>query len=447
VDQVTETLSEYAFELSHADLTEQATHGMLGRLVDSVGCALGAYDGEPSVVAQQMARAASGKPPARVLLSGDVTSPEMAAFANTMMVRYLDFNDTYFAAQGGHPSDTIGAMLAVAGAWELSGRDAMLGMVTAFEIFAALGECDWRIGQPPRLAVSTAAATAKILGLGRAGIANAISLAFVSNSSTPGEASDVISGGHQSMWKAGGPANAARGGLFAARLAALGMTGPQEPFKAKGAQASERTVPALGGRGAEFHTHRTSIKFFPAQFNCQAGIFAAIQMRKALGGVPVESVTVSTYRHAYLSTSGPEKWDIVNRETADHSMPYVVAAALLDGELGVSQFTQERIDDPALQALMRRITVREDPEMTELFPDAQVTSIEAVTSDGTTHHVEVTHPRGHYRNPMTDEDIERKFRSMALAHMTPDACDAALARLWAIESEANVADLVAALKV
>ena len=446
MDAITRTLSAYAVELSHADLTEQAVHGMRQRLVDSAACALGAYDSEPALIARDLARSSPGEPPARVLLSGDAASPEMAAFANTVMVRYLDFNDTYFAAAGGHPSDTVGGVLAGAGAWGLSGRDAILAMVTAYEIFCVLGEVEARVGQPTRAAIATAAATGKMLGLDLEGVAHAVSLALTTNPAPAGGAAGALGEGRQSMWKAGAPANAARGGVFAARLAALGMRGPEAPFAGR-SMLAEAGLPPLGGRGAAFHTDRTSIKFFPAQFNSQAAIFAALELREALAGEPVEHLAVSTYRHAYVSTAGSEKWDLVNRETADHSMPYVVAAAFLDGELGVAQFTRERMDDPALRDLMGRITVREDPEMTKLFPDAQATTIEATTADGVKRRAEVVHPRGHYRNPMTDEDISRKFRAAARAHMTEDACEAALAALWAFDSASSAAEAMESLRV
>ena len=170
MDAITRTLSAYAVELSHADLTEQAVHGMRQRLVDSVACALGGV--------RQRARALSHASwPGRRRASRQrasccramPASPEMAAFANTVMVRYLDFNDTYFASAGGHPSDTVGGVVAVAGAWGLSGRDAMLGMVTAYEIFCVLGEVEARVGQPTRAAIATAAATGKMVGLDQRG--------------------------------------------------------------------------------------------------------------------------------------------------------------------------------------------------------------------------------------------------------------------------------------
>jgi 2-methylcitrate dehydratase len=447
VDAITELLSTYAAELSHDDLTADAVRGMKRRLVDSMACAIGGRDGEPVAIARELARGTISTPPERILFSGEETTPELAAFANGVMVRYLDFNDSYFSLAGGHPSDTIAATLAMADALRLSGRDALRAMVTAYEVFCALGEVDRLttrgIDHSLHVAVGSAVGAGKAMGLDAERMAHAISIALVSNVSLK-----VSHDGQLSMWKGGSAANAARNGVFAARLAGSAMPGPGEQFAADGGLTGvlgeTPDLPVMGGRGQPFHTDRTSMKHFPAQDTAQAAIWAAAELRGRLGRVVPSSVLIHTYRRAVGSGAGPEKWRVTDRETADHSIPYLVAAMLLDGKVGPAEFTDARIADPALHELMARIEVREEPAMTARFPGAHAARIEAV-ADGVTHVVDVDNAKGHAANPLSNGEIEAKFRRLADGVLPAAACDRALARLWAFDDEPDVSEWVRSL--
>ncbi len=450
MDALTEHLSAYVAGLTYDDIPARAAHGVKVRLVDTIGCAIGGRDGPPVALGRALAREASAATPARVWLTGERTTPELAVFTNELMVRYLDFNDTYFAFEGGHPSDTIAATLTLSDALGLSGRDALVAMVAAYEVFCGLGEVQKPsaklIDHSLHVAIGSAAGASKALELNAERTAHAISIALTANLGLR-----IARDGRLSMWKAGSAANSAQAGVFAARLAEKGMTGPDEAFYADSGLAGilgERTpLPSLGGPSHPFHTDLSSIKAFPAQFNAQAAVWAALGLREQLGGAQpdrIDRIAVRSYRQAITSSADPEKWRVRDRETADHSIPYLVAVALLDGEVTTRQFTDERIADSAVQELMTRIEVTEDPAMSSRFPGAQAARIEAVVG-GETYVTEIENAKGNAANPLSDSEVEAKFRSLAAGALPEKQIDALLSRLWAFEEEAAAAQVISAM--
>ena len=450
MDALTKHLSNYVADLRFEAIPSSAIHGLCVRLVDSIGCALGGRDGESVRIAREMALGTIGNLSAKVWLTGEKSTPELAAFANELLVRYLDFNDTYYALEGGHPSDTIAPVLTLADALNLNGREAITAMVAAYEVFCGLGEVhkpsDKGIDHSLHVAIGTAAGASKLLGLDAEKTANAISIALTATLGLK-----VSRDGKLSMWKAGAPANAAQSAGFAARLADKGMTGPDEAFHSEsglaGILGTRTPSPALGGDGAAFHTDRTSIKAFPAQFTAQASIWAALELRTQLssGSMP-DRISVTSYRQAITSSADPDKWFVEDRETADHSIPYLVAVALLDGAVTTAQFTKERIADPAISELMQRIEVTEDPEMTKLFPGKQAARIEA-TVDGQSLAVDIANSKGNADNPLSDAEVEAKFKSLAHGALSKQQAGSLLKRMWAFDREPSVSAFVGSLEL
>ena len=449
MDAVTEAIATYAVGLTYADIPPDALHGMKARLVDSVGCALGALDAEPVAIARKLAGATQGSPPAQVWFSGERTSVEMAAFANALMVRYLDFNDTYLVREGGHPSDTIAPTLAVADALGLSGRDALVAMVAAFETAASLSEVERlspaNLDHSLHVAVGAAVGASRAMGLDHQRTGHAIAMTVTSNPSLK-----IARDGQLSMWKAGSAANAGKNGVFCARLASLGMTGPDGAYLAPSGLAGVIPEPTAIPAYESFHTHRSSLKMFPAQYNAQAPIWAALELRRQLAerapGAMTESIVVTTYGRAVGSAADPAKWQVHDRETADHSIPYLVAVALTDGEVTPAQFTPERIADPTVQALLARVEVREDPQMSAAFPGTQAARIVALV-DGESYTAYVPNSRGNAQNPLSDDEIEGKFRSLAHSVLADDRVDGVLARMWAFDEEPTVSAWAKSLDV
>jgi 2-methylcitrate dehydratase len=236
------------------------------------------------------------------------------------MIRNLDFNDTW---PGGHPSDCLGPLLALAEAAGADGRRLLTSMVVAYEIFARLSDAaqfrerGWDQGYA--VGLSTAAGLGSLLGLSREQIGHGLAICAVGN--VPLRATRA---GQLSLWKGAATAYAARNGVFGLLLAAEGMTGPDRPIEGRHGLWEQVTGPfelaEFGARGGAFLTPNVRLKFWPVEYNGQAGVWAARELRSRLPLAEIEDISIGTYWSAWHEIgSEPEKWDPRTRETADHS--------------------------------------------------------------------------------------------------------------------------------
>ena len=416
MDRTADLLADYASSLTYEDLTPEAAHHVRRRLLDSLGCAIGAYNSEPARITRKLAGQISHSQPARIIGSGDMSSPDMAAFANAVMVRYLDCNDNFFSVAGGHPSDMIPAALAVADATHASGAQAMTAIAVAYQAFCSiadqipLGELGW--DQGVLAALGSACAAANVMRLSPEQTREAISLAV-----TPNLALGQTRVGELSMWKGCATAAAARAGVFAAMLAREGMSGPPEPFEGRRGLWEQLGWSAdleySATRDADFKVVEPGFKYFPSQIHTQSAIWMALALRDKVSIEDIESVHLETY-HAAWSSAGndPNKWDPRTRETADHSLPYLIAVALTDGAVTPASFEDARLHDPALRPLMVRISVSERADYTERYPKAQPSTMTLTTRLGDRLMEEAQYPKGHPRNPLSDAEVEEKFNRL-----------------------------------
>jgi 2-methylcitrate dehydratase len=451
MDKTTTTLANAIAGLQYEHLTPAAIGAIRNRLIDSIGCAIGGYKSEPAAIARRLAAEASGKPPARILGSGESTSMEMAAFANAVMVRYLDCNDTFIAKGSGHPSDMIPACLAVAEAHHASGRDTMTAVAAAYEVFTGFAEV---VGLRERgwdqgvfVVLGAAAAAAKLLGLTAPQIAEALSIAVSSNIPTR-----QARAGELAMWKGCATAAAARGGVFSALLAQKGMTGPTAPIEGKHGMWDQVTGPfqlgKLCGAGQPFGIERSNLKFFPAEYHSQAPLWVAIELRRKVRPEDIESIAIQTYYTAWSEIgSEPEKWDPQTRETADHSLPYLFALGLVDGAIRADSFSDERLRDPRLRSLMPKISIAENEEFTREFPGKLTSRFEVKTRDGRTLVETASWPKGHARNPMSDADVESKFAGLTEGLIKAAQRDRLLAALRDVDKAADVGSVLELVRV
>jgi len=450
MDATTEYLSDYACRLTYDALSPEAVHQVKRTLVDTLGCGAGAFDGEPASIARRMAARVQGNPPARILGTTKTTSTDLAAFTNTVLVRYLDCNDTYAARGTGHPSDMIPAVLAAADGHRADGRSVIAAITVAYETFCRLADQialkGWDQGM--FAAIGAACGAGKILGLDRAAMGNAISIAI-----TSGVPLGVTRIGELSMWKGCATAAAIRTGVFAAELAAEGMTGPGHPFEGRDGLWQHLGIEApkwerFGGKGEPFRITGTSFKAYPSVIHTQGPIGLTLALRQQVAAAQIDSVRVATYGEAVRRTAAEaEKWDPETRETADHSIPYLVAAALADGGVTPATFAPSRIKDPTLRPLIKKLSVVEEPEFTRRYPAESCTRIEVTTTDGRRVVAETSHPKGHYRNPLTDPEVEAKFRGLASATLGARGCDRVLAEVQRLEKAATLDGLFESLVV
>src|SRR5215470_563280 len=444
MDRTTETLARYATSLRYGHLSPSAVKDAKRHVIDSLGCAMGGATSEPAVIARRVAPAAPGAPSARLLGDGRATTPEAAAFANTAMIRFLDANDTYISRGSGHPSDMLGAILAAAEVAGASGTDFLLATVLGYEVFGALADQvslrDRGWDQGVFVAPASAAGAGRLLGLSTSQMADAIAIAVTANVATR-----QTRAGELSMWKGCATAAAARAGLFAAQLAKAGMTGPTAAFEGRHGLCEQVTgafeLGALGG-GRSFAIERTNFKFFAAEYHAQAPLAVALALRNKVRAEEIEALEVQIYAMAHSEIgSEPAKWDPQTRETADHSLPYMLAVALVDGRVTPASFEPKRFLDPALRPLMNRIRVAENAEFTRRFPVELVSQIDVTTRGGQRLTERAEYPKGHARNPMTDADVESKFRDLAGDALGAERASAALRTLWRLD-EAGRAGVV-----
>ncbi len=431
MDSTARYLSAYAASLDFAGLPPDTVHEARRRILDSVGCALGGFAAEPCRIARDLAPRSEGRGAARILGTGQATTPDMAAFANTGMIRYLDCNDSFVSPGGGHPSDMLPAVLAAAEVSGASGRAVITALVLAYEIYGqfaarfATREKGW--DQGIFIGPASACAAGKALGLQAEQLAHAMSMTAVSQ--VPLGQTRV---GELSMWKGCATAMAVRNGVFAALLARGGLEGPPEPFEGRYGLFEQVTgelrLDGFGDArtGVPFKLSETSIKYFPVQIHTQAGAAMALELRDKFQLDDLERIRIETYRVAVRNAAGePEKWDPGTRETADHSLPYVVAVALADGAVTPASFDEKRIRDPLLRPLMRKVEVGQDPEATRNYPGRQQTRMEIALRSGRRLRRSADYPRGHSRNPLSDGELEQKFLGLT-AGVLPRARQAAL---------------------
>jgi len=446
VDSTTEQLASFATGLRYADLPDAVVHEAKRRLIDTLGCALGGADSPPARIARDLAGEATSRRGARVLGAAERTTPELAAFANAVMVRYLDFNDSFSSARasGGHPSDMIPAILAIADAFHASGESTILGVVAAYQANGSVPVPFKQRGwdQGIMTGVGTAIGVSVVLGLDAVQVANALSLAV-----TPNVPLRVTRSGELSMWKACATAAAARSAVFATQLAARGMTAPDRPFEGRHGlweQASGPFELELGPPQYGFRILEADTKLYPVEGGVQAVVPALLDLSAGLSVADIESIDVRTYWGLWFeAASEPEKWDPKSRETADHSLPYIMAVVLRDRTITLEAFLEGAIADPTLRPLMNRIRVTEVPEFTGDNPTLiGPTEIEIRTTSGERRIARTEVARGNHRNRMSDDEIAQKFLGLGLMVAPRERCDPFLDRVWSLETSGDVSPTI-----
>jgi 2-methylcitrate dehydratase len=266
------------------------------------------------------------------------------------------------------------------------------------------------------------------------------------------------------MWKGCAAASATRAGIFAAQLAQQGMSGPYQPFdgryglweQAAGHPVEIAPFPSSSqasrgvrrGPGEEFRIAQTTFKFFPSQIHTQGPIGLALELRAQVAPSDIASIRIQGY-HSAVSSAGsePEKWDPKTRETADHSIPFLVAVALQDGAVTPASFTAQRISDPALRPIIAKMTMEENPEFTRRYPGEYNCRIEATTHSGRQYVAATAYPKGNRHNPLDDAEVDTKFRRLSAGVLTDTQCDRALELIWALEQQPGLEELLDALVV
>ena len=333
------------------------------------------------------------------------------------MVRYLDLNDAYRTLDASHPSDNLPGIMAMTEALELSGRDFILALAISYEIQCRFTDSvpfnDAGFDQPVVGAMACALACGRLFGMSRDQMAEAIALSLIANLCTY-----QTRAGELSMWKGCAGPNGARNGIFAARLAAEGMTGPYHPFEGVFGVWNQTIgkrydieLP-IPGEATSYGLNQTNIKTYPVRDSCQLPIDTAIDLRAKIAAGDITELRISTYKSAHAgAVKDPELWAPQTRETADHSMPFSVAVTLLDGAVTPDTFQRQRFLDRDVLDLIERTTIAINDDYSTQTPEIRNCRIEATAANGASVVAHRTLSLEEIARGLPDETIETKFRT------------------------------------
>jgi len=447
-----EQLANFVARMTYEDLSEEARQQLKIRILDALGCAIGAIEGPPIQMLRTQLEDFGGKPLV-TLIGGGKTAPDRAALYNSALVRYLDYNDSYIAKnETCHPSDNLGAVLAASEYAHASGKEFLTALAIAYQVQCRLSdEAPVRakgFDHTTQGAYAVAAGVSKALGLDRDRTANAIAI-----SGTAYNALRVTRTGSLSNWKGLAYPDTAFGATHAAFLAMRGITGPLEVFEGNKGLMDAITGPfELDWMRENLEAvRRTSVKKYNAEFHSQSVLEGILELRTAQQVRPeeIERVRIEIFAVAYHIIGGGEegeKQQVRSKEEADHSLPYMVAVALLDGDVSPAQYVPERIVREDVQSLLHRVTIQPDETLSKLFPAQMPCRIQILLKDGRQLSTEKLDYEGFYTRPLSWEKAVAKFERLA-ALFTNGAQRAAIREAVAHLETKEVAQLTELLRI
>jgi 2-methylcitrate dehydratase len=370
------------------------------------------------------------------------------------MIRCMDYNDIYWKQDPSHPSDIFPAAMACCERGKSDGKELIVGFVLGHEFemrlceaaFPGIRERGWH--HATLTAFVSPIVAGRALRLGWEQIQHAIGIS-ASRHCTLGAAVS----GKLTMIKNTVDPMATQSGVLAALLAQKGYTGPEHVIDGK-----EGLVHCLGpewklnlltdGLGESWRITQCGMKFFPTEALTHAPISAVLDLVKENNLHPdgVEKIQIRSLARAADILSDPSKYDPHTKETADHSLPYVIAAALVDRQVTPAQFEMKKIMDPTIRAQLRKVEVMADPEIEKVFPALQRVIVNITAKDGRTYAKQLDYPKGDPRNPLSDAEIEEKFRALAEGVLSKKAQDKLIAAIWDLEKSPSVTKLMALMK-
>ena len=452
MDKTEKQFVDFAASLKFSDLSPAAIHATKARFVDTFGVALAAQQAPTVKAARQFIAPVRSGPRARIFGSLETVTPDTAAFVNGAMVRYLDMNDAYTRASTSHPSDNIPALLAVAEAVGASGRDLILATIICYEIHCRVCQVvpfffqgwDQSLGASPALAL----ALARLLRLKPDRMRDALAIAATESPSTRQTRT-----GELSMWKGLAGPSAARQGIFAAYAAKAGVTGPLNSYDGNHGiwnlimgKAQSIPIPKSFKRHT-FAIQQTNIKVFPIRDGIQVPVLTAMKLRQQCDSREIKSLKIESYRHAFERWAPePAFWKPTTRETADHSLPFCLAAALLDGEITPQTFLQKRFMDKDIKLFMKKMSLDYDTAFDKVAPETRNCRLIATLKDGRTVTAAHTQTQKDMVRGLSDAEIEAKFHKLAHQAYPEKVRNKIISRLWDLDHIKDVGEIISLTK-
>lgn len=453
MEYITQKIADYAVNLKYEDISPEAVKEVKRFLLDSVGCAYGGISTKDVNIFVDYYKEVGGKPEGSIFNSNLKFPNANATLLNALMIRALDYNDIYWEEDPSHPSDIIPAALTPAEILEKSGRDLIAAIILAYEFemrmceiaHPGIRERKWH--HATLTAFVSPIVAGKIMDLTAEQIVHAIGISG-SYHATFG----AVTAGHLTMMKNTVDPLATQSGVIAAELAKRGYEGPAHIIDGK--EGLAQTI--VGGDwdidgltrdlGKGYRITRCSMKAFPTEALTHSPFSALLKIRKehSINNEDIAEITIKTVARAADILSDPSKYYPTTRETADHSLPYCIAALMLDGKLTTDQFDEKRINAPDIKDMIHRVKVLAEPRFEKMFPAKKPAGAIIKTKSGKAFEAEVDFPKGDYRNPLTDDELLAKFDSMVLDQISQEKRDQIVDMIWNLEKVKNVRDLMKA---
>jgi 2-methylcitrate dehydratase len=453
-ESVTAQMSRWAAQLKFEHLSKDAVHHAKRFMLDSIGCALGGYGVSDVKIALEVLDEIAGPGKATVIGSGKRLDPVSASLANALMIRCMDYNDIYWKQDPSHPSDIFPAAMACCERAGTDGRELIVGLVLGHEFemrfceaaVPGIRERGWH--HATLTAFVSPIVAGRPLKLTSEQIQHAIGIS-ASRHCTLG----AVTAGKLTMMKNTVDPMATQSGVLAALLAEKGYTGPEHVVDGKEGLAhcfgpDWKLNLLTDGLGESWRITQCGMKAYPTEALTHTPISAVLELVKGNDLRPdeIKEVHIRSLARAADILADPSKYDPHTKETADHSLPYVIAAAIADRQVTPLQFTDAKINDPTIRAQLHKVKVVADPEIEKVFPGLQRVVVKITTTDGRTFEKQLDYPTGDPRNPVSDKGIEEKFEALAEPLMNAPSRRKLIDAIWNMEKIGNVSELMGLMK-
>ena len=447
-------MAKFAIDLQFQDIPDESIWEAKRFLLDSVGCALAAVNNEDMAAMYRFTEKLGGTPEASVIGRDFKTNASNAALMNCLLTRALDYNDIYWEQDPSHPSDMIGAALAAAEVNGKTGRETLVAIIIAYEM-----ELRWCHAANPGVrevgwhhATLTQFVSPLVVGkmydLDLDQMVAAVGISGSSHFTLGG-----VVAGHLTNMKNTADPLAAQAGVLAALMAREGYEGPVEVIEGKEGlfevlnNVEWQPEWLLKGLGEEFMITQCSYKAFPTEALTHQPISAALQVcqEQSLAAEDISQILVETTARGADILSDPSKYQPTTKETADHSLPYVIAAAVADGNVLPDSFSDEKLKDPRIWDLLGKIKVVADPEIDAMFPGIKRARVSITTNSGETHTAQVDHAKGSPQNPMSDDEVVSKFRANAGDILSKEQQDQVIDLTWRFDELEDIGEYMGLL--
>ena len=449
MSSISSKMSQFALDLKYQDIPDESIWEAKRFLLDSMGCALAAVNNEDMGAIYRVIEKLGGTPETTLIGRKDKTNASNAALMNCLLTRAMDYNDIYWEEDPSHPSDIIGAALAAAEANGKNGKEALVAIMIAYELMLrwchaakpGVREIGWHHASLVQFVSPLVAGRMYELNLDQ--MVAAVGISGSSHFTLGG----VVAGHLTNMKNTAAPL-ASQAGVIAAMMAKEGYEGPVEVLEGKEGlfevinSVEWRPEWLLKDLGKDFMITKCSYKAFPTEALTHQPISAAMQVcqENNLVAEDISQILVETTVRGADILSDPSKYKPTTKETADHSLPYVIAAAVADGNVLPSSFDDDKLKDPRIWDLLGKIKVVADPEIDAMFPGVKRARVTITTNAGETYSAQVDHAKGSPQNPMSDDEIVSKFRANAGDVLDQKQQDKVIDLTWHFDEVKDIGD-------